>query len=373
MKLLNWLMAVCNQLVTWWTRPRNIGLGMMRWCGLVLVGSLSSGFALQLQAGSDFKVQLTTAEGTPATILYGVSALAALGFFVGMLIAWQAHRQESRLRSVSRILVAELRGLVDTSDHPLTQAVPSNLIGRVEDCLVDVRKQLAGTPDVPAALDELGALATQVRRARGDTAREHVSVVVGGVLQVPLLFYAGVLLDDEGRIEQMDWDRVAGRWKQLIQPDDGSRFEVNGVEDAKLPEVVLAVSASYVVDLEGIRQTFPSIPIVHMERPNAKPNTLWSADGQEALTAQFLSTLVDLQNKGVKTVHLVLAASSSLALRLGRVYDSKNHVTLRCYEWKRGHTPAYPWSVQMPTATTPVKYLPTILPAAEPAAAAITA
>lgn len=367
MKFSNWLMTVGSQLVTWWTRPRNVGLGMMRWCGLVLVGAFSSGFVLQLQAGSDFKVLFSTAEGAPAAILYAVSALAGLGFFVGGVIAWQAHRQETRLRGISRILVAELRGLVDTSDRPLTQAVPANLTGRIEDCLVDVRQQLAGTPDVPAALHELGALATQVRRARGGTAREHVSVVVGGVLQVPLLFYAGVLLDDEGRVEHMDWDRINGRWRQLDEADDGSRFQVTGLQAAAGPEAVLAVSASYLVDLDGVKQTFPDLPLVHLERPNAKPNTLWSAGGQAALTAQFLDTLVELQNRGVKTVHLVLAASASLALRMGRVYDPKNHLTLRCYEWKRGHVPAYPWSVQMPTASTEVRYLPTTPPPAEAA------
>jgi hypothetical protein len=228
--------------------------------------------------------------------------------------------------------------------------------------LVDVRAQLTGVPDVPAALEELGALAKQVQRARGDTAREHVSVVAGGVLQVPLLFYAGVLLDDEGKVELMDWDRVEGRWKQLDQPDDGSRFQISGLQDVTDPEVVLAVSASYLADLAGIAQTFPGLPLVHLARPNAKPNTLWSREGQAALAAQFLDTLAELHNRGVQTIHLVLVASASLALRLGSLYDSKNHPKLRCYEWKRDQIPAYPWSVQMPTAVLKVAYIPTPAP-----------
>ena len=351
MKFLNWFMSVVSQLVAWWTRPRNVGLRMMYLSVVALAGALSSGFLVQVQAGSEYSVFISTAEGTPAVILNAVTAVALFGFILGAVLAVHAHVQEARVTQVSRVLVAELRGLVDTSDRPLTKAVPATMRGRIEDCLVDVRAQLTGVPDVPAALEELGALAKQVQRARGDTAREHVSVVAGGVL-----------LDDEGKVELMDWDRVEGRWKQLDQPDDGSRFQIEGLQDVAGPEVVLAVSASYLADLAGIAQTFPGLPLVHLARPNAKPNTLWSREGQAALAAQFLDTLAELHNRGVQTIHLVLAASASLVLRLGSLYDIKNHPKLRCYEWKRDQIPAYPWSVQMPTAVLKAAYMPTPAP-----------
>jgi hypothetical protein len=86
---------------------------------------------------------------------------------------------------------------------------------------------------------------------------------------------------------------------------------------------------------------------------------MWSQEGQAALAAQFLDTLAELHNRGAQTIHLVLAAPASLALRLGSVYDAKNHPKLRCYEWKRDQLPAYPWSVQMPTAVLPVAFVPT--------------
>ncbi len=355
-------MSIGNQLAAWWVRPRSIGLRMMYLSSVVLVTLLSGNLMVQVHAGSEYSLLFSMAEGPPAVVLHVVTAVAVFVFFVGATLAGHTHMQEARVIQVSRVLVAELRGLVDTSDRPLTKAVPATMRGRIEDCLVDVRAQLTGVPDVPAALDELGALAKQVQRARGDTAREHVSVVAGGVLQVPLLFYAGVLLDDEGKVELMDWDRVEGRWKQLDQPDDGSRFQISGLQGVAGSEVVLAVSASYLADLAGIAQTFPGLPLVHLARPNPKPNTLWSREGQAALAAQFLDTLAELHNRGVQTIHLVLVASASLALRLGSLYDVKNHPKLRCYEWKRDQIPAYPWSVQMPTAVLRVAYIPTPLP-----------
>jgi hypothetical protein len=359
----NWAMGLITALVNHYTRPRTVGLRMMAISGAVLVGAAAGGYVLNLNTGSGFSLLLSSAEGPPAVIQYVVMAAAVICFLLGATLAAFFDRQMARLNEVSRILVAELRGLVDTSDRPLKNALPPGLVGRPEDCLVDVRQQLMGpVPNVQAALDELALLGKQVRRARGDTAREHVTVVAGGVMQVPLLFYAGTLLDDEGTAVLMDWERNEGRWKPLDQPDDGQRFMVTQLPQASGPEVVLAVSASYLVDLSGISQTFPGLPFVHMKLPDPKPNTLWSEQKQVALTAHFLDSLADLANKGVTTVHLVLAASSSLSLRFGRAYDPRNHPNLRCYQRERDHVPPYPWSVRMPTALLPVAYLTTPAP-----------
>ena len=263
-------------------------------------------------------------------------------------------------QSLGRVLVVELRGLVDTSDRPLISAVPSRILGRREDCMVDVRPLLTGAvPNVSAAIDEIAHLRRQVQRARGGASREHVTVVAGGVLQVPLLFYAGVLLDDEGQVVLMDWERTRGHWQELDQSDDGIRFGVEGLPDMPVQEAVLAVSASYRADLQGIEGTFPGLPVVHLQHPDPKPNRLWSEDGQASLASQFIDAMAQLANQGVKTVHLVLAAPASLCIRFGRSYDPRNMPEVRCYQHERNHAPAYPWSVRMPTSFLPVAYLQT--------------
>ncbi|MGA8134218.1 MAG: SAVED domain-containing protein [Pseudomonas gingeri] len=169
---------------------------------------------------------------------------------------------------IKRVVVVELRGLVDTSDHPLTEAVPKSLTGRKVDALVDVRQLLTGpTPNVSSALLEISHMQRNVRQVRGDTARAHVQVVAGGIMPVPLLFYSGVLLDDEGHVLLMDWERASKCWKPLADPDDGTRFVITCAESARESKaVVLAVSASYLVDMAGIEMTFPGLPLVHMER-----------------------------------------------------------------------------------------------------------
>jgi hypothetical protein len=183
-------------------------------------------------------------------------------------------------------------------------------------------------------------------------------------MQVSLLFFAGSLLDDEGNVLVMDWERTKGNWKQLSDQADGETFEITGLDDLGTSrEVVLAVSASYVAAYNDIAATFPGIPVVRMARPNPQPNTLWSEDAQAALTQQFLQTLGTLANQGVEMVHLVLAAPASLAIRFGKAYDHRNMPKLRCYQREQNQTPPYPWSIQMPAAQQPVAFVPTAIPA----------
>jgi hypothetical protein len=364
MRVLNWAMGLVNQLVGWVIRPRNLGVSLLsRSSTLLLV--LGSGVTIEAQgvAGVVEAFKYAPAEGLPGNLLTIVIYLACATWVIGLLMVLWTQYREWKEADTRRILVVEMRGLVDTSDRPLLAAVPRTLLGRRVDCLVDVRTHLAApTPNVEEALKEIEHIQRDVRRARGDTARADVQVVAGGVMQVPLLFFAGTLLDDEGNVLLMDWERTNGDWKLLSDQADGKAFEIIGLDGlGTSKEVVLAVSASYVAAYNDIATTFPGIPVVRMARPNPQPNSLWSEDTQAALTQQFLQMLGTLANQGVEMVHLVLVAPASLAIRFGKAYDHRNMPKLRCYQREQNQTPPYPWSIQMPAAQQPVAFVQTPL------------
>ena len=89
----------------------------------------------------------------------------------------------------------------------------------------------------------------------------------------------------------MDWDRYAERWRGLDGMDDGQRFEQMGLEDiaSGVEEIVLAVSVSYRVELEGISKKLPGLPIVRLELPEGSADGHWAATKQEALAQTFLA------------------------------------------------------------------------------------
>lgn len=362
MKFMDWGMGLISQIVGWIIRPRDFGIALLSRSSAVLI-ALAGGFTIKAQSigGVVTAFELSTGDGVSGNILPLLLYIMCLTWCIGLILVIWTQRREWIDADTRRVLVVELRGLVDTSDKPLLNAVPRSVIGRRVDCIVDVRAQLAPpTPNVKEALKEIEHIQREVRRARGDTARSDVQVIVGGVMQVPLLFYAGTLLDDEGAVLLFDWERTKGNWKQLQNSDDGYRFEISGLDGIQSnKEVVLAVSASYLVALDDIASTFSGKPIVHMARPNPQPNSLWSEEAQAELTQQFLQVLGHLSNLNVGMVHLVLAAPSSLAIRFGRAYDHRNMPKIRCYQREQGQVPPYPWSVQMPAASDPVTYFPT--------------
>lgn len=367
--IMRWLIGLVNRWVDWVFRKRNVGLGITVACCSVLAGVVSGNITVEaigvLGVMDTFK--FSTGGGEVGLVQSAIAWVMLAGAVIGIAVTIHAYRKEAKEADAKRVVVVELRGLVDTSDHPLIKAVPKSMVGQKVDALVDVRQLLSGiSPNVPAALLELAHIQRHVRQVRGDTARADVQVVVGGIMPVPLLFYTGVLLDDEGHAVLMDWERTGKLWKPLADPDDGTRFLISGVESAfNTREVVLAVSASYLVDMTDVQATFPGLPLVHMERQRLAVNSSWSEENQRELTQQFLQLLGALANQGVELVHLVLAAPASLSLRFGMAYDVRNMPSLRCYQWNRGQKPPYEWSVEMPTSHhAPASYVSTPIPQA---------
>lgn len=360
MNILNWAMSLGSQIVQWIIRPRNLGIALLGRCSVVLI-AIAGGFTIKAQdiAGVVRAFEFSSGDGIPGNLMTIVVYLMCLSWIIGLAMVLGTQWREWAEADSRQILVIEMRGLVDTSDKPLITAIPKTMIGRRIDCIVDVRAYLAtSNPNVKEALKEIEHIKRDVRKARGDRARADVQVVAGGVMQVPLLFYVGTLLDDEGSVFLFEWERTASQWRRLTDADDGSRFKITGldlIQDKK--EIVLVASVSYLAALDEVAADFLGLSIVHMAHPNPQPNSLWSEETQAALTQQFLQTLGVLANQGVKMVHLVLAAPATLAIRFGRAYDYRNMPKLRCYQREQGYLPAYLWSIQMPTATEPAIYL----------------
>ncbi|QFZ85011.1 SAVED domain-containing protein [Variovorax paradoxus] len=372
MKNSNWLRGLVEQVVVFLLRPRHLGVALITASSFVLV-SLGSGFDIKAKGlpGVVDVLEFSTGQGLTGHLLSAVTYLMCATWLAGLVMVVMTYWRERQDGDARRVLVVELRGLVDTSDRPLLGSLPRTLPGQRHDCSVNVRPYLSiNPPQVEEALDELMHIRRQLRQVRGDTSRANVTVVAGGVMHVPLQFYVGTLLDDEGAVLLYDWERTEKRWKALNEADDDSRFNITGLEDvADAKEVVLAVSASYKVAMTDIAVTFADLPVVHLARENPLPNALWSEANQAALTQQFLQTLGSLANRGAKTVHLVLAAPATLCIRFGMAYDHRNMPELRCYQRDAGQLPPYPWSVRMPKDGQSVQYLPTAISTLAPAAA----
>jgi len=196
------------------------------------------------------------------------------------------------------------------------------------------------------------ALPDDLRRREAGLDRNDITCVFGGLAPVPLTFLAGILADDEGKLVIMDWDRHAGSWRLLTEPDDGKRFAVSEIKELVTGslDAALAVSVSYGIDLKDVRSRVQDMPIVSVTLEGGNTEAHWSECKIAALGRQFLEVLGELNGRGVKRVHLFLAAQSSVVFRFGRLYDRRNLPELVVYQFERGKAAAYPLGVLMPVA-----------------------
>lgn len=322
---------------------------------MLLVAALAIGLSVKLfmQKGADsIAIEYNSAAG-PSEILTWTIAAVGFGLVVGGII-WEIRRQKALKleRSSRRVLVVESRGLRNFAGSALKDAVPCAITGVRESIIIDTREHVVDgvllCPDQALRkVENAPQLLTSRENSQG---RSDRTIVYGGLSPVPFTFLLGVLLDDEGAIVPMDWDRTLECWRQLDGIDDNERFAIRNLDSLSegTTEAVLAVSVSYAVNREGILQKFPTLPIVEMALPTLSPANHWSGTKQSALAQQFLETAIQLEARGVRHLHLVLACQNSVAFRLGRIYDKRNLPLVTVYQYERAMTPPYPWGITMP-------------------------
>ena len=346
-----------KSLTNWLFRRRSPALLSMR-IGLgCLAMAFPAGWALNVSfpfRDGRIDVGFDSAGGTSFFLVYGA---AFVGFFLILTgLIWEVIRYRAEQRRLSRrkVIVVEARGLRDTSGTPLLDAIPSSLQGHRDHVLIDIRQRVKdGEVLKPeAALEDLISLPADLRRREGGLDRSDFMLVYGGLTPVPFTFLTGVLIDDEGAVLIFDWDRHTEAWRQLDGTDDGKRFKSAGLSQVPgdAQEVALAVSVSYSVNTDDVWAKVGGFPVVMLDLEDGSPNCHWSEEKQRALGEQFLDTVISLGNRGVRRIHLFLAAQNSVVFRFGRLYDKRNLPEVIVYQFQRSETPPYPWGILMPVS-----------------------
>lgn len=340
----------------WYFRRRSPALAVATLGAMVVIATSAVGFTLKFVLPSqqgDAIFSFDTADGPLSTISTLVIASGALLLVGGSVWEFWRWRIEHRRVAKKRVIALEVRGLRDTRGTPLSEAIPPEIQGRRESMLVDLRQVDDGVIVKPqAAIDELSTIPRELDRRCAEGDRSDVTVVYAGLAPVPMTFLTGVLLDDEQALVSMDWDRHQSCWRSLDGIDDGERFAITPL-DVITPgtqEVVVAVSVSYGVDLAGADLKFPGLPRVELKLHGGTPDAHWAIAKQQALGQQFLNTMIALSNKGVKKIHLLLAAQNSVVFLMGRLYDKRNLPSVVVYQYEKHSSPPYPWGISMPVS-----------------------
>jgi hypothetical protein len=290
---------------------------------------------------------------------YQSSGSAQLILFIGFLVgtaatvcgaAWeyQRYRDERKQNSKKKVIVIEQRGLVDTSDRPLSEYVKKNCAWSVDSIVNDIRERVIENvitrPDL--AVLKVSNLKVSLAEKTAQSAASDISIAYGGVFPVPFTFYTGYLLDDESQISVYDWDRDETDWRKLDQIDDGEEFIIEPPSFSG-KTAVLAVSVSYQVDRQAISSLFASQPVHYLSLPSINRNNHWSKIKQNRLSGEFFEYCKLLLSQGVEHINLILASQNSIAFRFGQAYDKRNLPAISIYQYERHQTVKYPWSLKL--------------------------
>jgi hypothetical protein len=273
-----------------------------------------------------------------------IMILVSIGLIIYKFIVAEKSKQRKR------VIVVEGRGLRDDDGSPLEEAVSKVVEGNITPILLDLRNNMDGKVIEPqmAVNKIISSLLAVKQHSNGE--RRDLTLVYGGLTSVPYTFLTGLLIDDENNVITYDWDRRHEKWRSLDEIDDGDKFLVQGLNDVYDSEdVVIALAYSYPIEDADLKNTF-TYPLVRLTLNEVSSDAHWSKDKQNRLAQEFFEVVKLVSAKGVKRIHLVMAAPNSVVFTFGRRYDKRNLPEVVVYQFERGKYPAYPWGIQMPVS-----------------------
>lgn len=338
--------------VEWVFRKRSVGLRVMR-CGAAFVLASLAGFTVSFRRGEDV-LFFSSEAWLPLSIV--VLFVGVVTLSLGLWLVLRDANEERAARERRRVLVVEQRGLQARFATPLRDALPPGPVGQRVEKVIDTSPYFRD-----GALADFGAAFMHVREARAtlrlglaDTQPSDVTAVYGGVAPVPLTFLTGTYFDDLSRVIIMDWDRAANAWRALDGDDNGDGL--SEPDPSLVPpgtdEVGLTISVSYAVDEDAARRILPGCPLLAMRMGQVEVGNHWSETKQRRMAEAFVRVMAKLADRGVRRVHLFLAAPNSVVFRLGRHLD-RNWPAVQVYQREPGDAVRFPWSIGMPSCEAP--------------------
>ncbi|WP_299944469.1 SAVED domain-containing protein [uncultured Microbulbifer sp.] len=277
----------------------------------------------------------------PPIFIDAIQIVVGLSLIIsGLYMAIKTHMAMSR----KRVIAVELRGLNQTVDSSLEEAIPRRVFGYRDPILIDVRDLIK-----EKALEMTNQLPARFRQAKDGRDRSDLTLYAGGLAPVPLLFLAGSFIAAESKTHWMDWDRSKQKWTLIEEGVDCGNLTWPIIDGLNGDEVVLAMSISYPIDKTELLSAFPDTEILEAGLEQPFPGRVMSEECTHRVLNEFLKFIVTLQNQGVRRVHLAIAASSALSMRLGSFYSRRNMPELIVYQYQKGQIDnPYPWGVIMP-------------------------
>ncbi|MBE9065014.1 SAVED domain-containing protein [cf. Phormidesmis sp. LEGE 11477] len=278
-----------------------------------------------------------------------------VAFLVGvlMIIVGVLWRREAEIRDIK--IAVEVKGLRMASWTDLRSFFPKSQQSRIAQITIDLTDKIEDGEVLNFAF-----LQKSVREFRANlNSRKQqyddndIKIYFGGLAPVPVLFAFGIQLDDDGGTTVLDWDRIREKWIMPNAASDSPDLYFSEVPNTLPDEILIACSISYAVDKAAIEERFAGLPVLEIVASEFGCHPERSLEFHQRVCDEFTSYMRRIHAAGVKRIHMVLAAPSSVCINLGRVYDKRLFPPIWIYQYERdAEKGRYNWRANMPVAKT---------------------
>jgi hypothetical protein len=265
---------------------------------------------------------------------------------LGTCLLLRAVVQNEKMARRKRVLAVQLIGLNDVIVPPLESSIPSDVLGHRESVRVDIREMLKGAHRLESAISEIDMVKRHLIQKSQGLAAEDFGVHACGLAPVPLLFQLGNVLENESHIQWWDWNQ--GVW---VMSDHGIAVQTwqssNLDSIGPAAELVVRAGLTYNIERSEVERAFPGLPVIDWSPSQSLFRVVIDEQSCVAICSEFEALLRTLKIKGVTRVHLLLATSTVLAMRLGSVYEPRNMVEVVVYQYEKNCPNPYPWGLSI--------------------------
>ncbi|MEG5333947.1 SAVED domain-containing protein [Enterobacter ludwigii] len=337
-----------SKVIDYFTRQKKPSFVLMATGLALLAGQKVINFAIT-GTFSWGTLSVGTAESNVVTD-YIIPALGVTLIIVGMVLIAINEALALRQNTKKRIILITGDGLRTTVGTGIETTAKAILKGTIHPSGINITQQIRdGVVIEPERVftRQIQPVKENLSQLFANTTPGTTQVAYGGFLPVPFTFFLGNVLDDKGDVNVFDWDRGNECWKHISDnnPDDGESFISETVRSSTSDQTVLVLSCSYRIDISQVERSFAETGIEHLMLPTNTFNNHWSLAKQRRLSMQFAETIKSLSSQGIKRIHLILAAQSSVVLNLARRYDSRNMPELIVYQYEQSTDNPYPWGI----------------------------
>lgn len=275
--------------------------------------------------------------------------LAVCLIVVGLVWVFLADKRQRKREAeeINRkvVLVVQIDAYNEVIPSSLVKSVPDNIIGQRLNILIQKHEAIIKGACLRETVEDLMHIKRQLLQNAGGRNLEDISICVGGLAPVPLLFIVGNIIEDDRPVYWGDWDRIKSEWVWSCQGRFVQAWGVPNLDCVCAEEIVLRSGITYPISEKDAAQAFHGMPMVTWEPKDKIFQVIIDEVSCQNICNDFKVLLHTLLGKGVKRINFLLAASSALAMRLGSSLDPRNMPEVIVYQFERNNEIVYPWGL----------------------------